>query len=170
MTGYESLEPKPDDESTATAEHGGGKQISSPPPPPGAQLSPRERKVWDYICLMLRREGLAHMTAGIAIAIVCKTFIRWINTELELQNFEASNSGSYFIKTPNGMDQPHQLFYASNKLRQELLRCLPESCLTLPSSVVARAKAGDAGLQDDLFDSLQEHAAVPRASSSAMSH
>lgn len=140
----------------------GDKQVLSPGTPPGAQLSPRERKVWDYICAALRDAGLPHLTAGIAIAVVCKTFIRWVNTELELQNFEASNGGSYFIKTKTGFDQPHQLFYAATSLKKELLTWLPESCLTLPSSVMARAKLGDEGQQDDLFGDLLAHATAER--------
>ncbi|WP_247308234.1 P27 family phage terminase small subunit [Ralstonia pseudosolanacearum] len=136
---------------------GGGKEIRSPAPPPGTNLTPRERKVWDYICAQLREAGMPHLTAGIAIAVVCRTFIRWVNTELELQNFEASNGGSYFIKTPKGYEQPHQLFYAAAAIKKELLTWLPESCLTLPSTVTARAKLGDEGVQDDLFAELFEH-------------
>lgn len=146
----------------------GGKEIRSPAPPPGTQLSPRERKVWDYICAALREAGLPHLTGGIAIAVVCKTFIRWVNTELELQNFEASNGGTYFIKTKTGFDQPHQLFYAATTLKKELLTWLPESCLTLPSSVMARAKLGDEGQQDDLFGELLAHAREERRSTSTV--
>ncbi|VVE28378.1 hypothetical protein PPN31114_03522 [Pandoraea pneumonica] len=143
-----------------------GKKLLSPKPPPGTQLSPRERKVWDYICHVLREEGLPHMTAGLAIAVVCKTFIRWVNTELQLQEFEASNSGSYFIKTKTGFEQPHQFFYAAQTLKTELLKWLPESCLTLPSSVMARAKLGDDGQQDDLFGDLLQSALAAPASKS----
>lgn len=140
----------------------GDKRLRSPAPPPGVQLSPRERKVWDYICAALRDDGMPHLTAGIAISVVCKTFIRWVNTELQLQEFEASNNGSYFIKTKTGYDQPHQLFYAAAGLKKELLTWLPESCLTLPSSVMARAKLGDEGVQDDLFGDLLAHATAER--------
>ncbi len=136
---------------------GVGKETRSPPPPPGVELSPRERKVWDYICAQLREAGMPHLTAGIAIAVVCRTFIRWVNTEMELRNFEASNGGSYFIKTPKGYDQPHQLFYAASSIKKELLTWLPESCLTLPSTVTARSKLGDEGVQDDLFADLFDH-------------
>lgn len=145
------------DESPPARAVGNGKEIKSPAPPPGTQLSHRERKVWDYICKSLRESGLPHLTSGIAIAVVCKTFIRWVQTELELQEFEAKNNGSYFIKTKNDYQQPHQLFYAAGALKKELLTWLPESCLTLPSSVMARAKLGDEGVQDDLFADLYEH-------------
>ncbi|MGC5885720.1 hypothetical protein [Ralstonia pseudosolanacearum] len=155
LTGVEAYTPP--------APSGAGDKQRSPAPPPGAQLSPRERKVWDYICAALRDAGLPHLTGGIAIAVVCKTFIRWVSTELELQNFEASNGGSYFIKTKTGYDQPHQLFYAAATLKKELLVWLPESCLTLPSSVMARAKLGEEGQQDDLFGDLLAHATAERS-------
>lgn len=132
--------------------------IKSPKSPPGAALSPRERKVWDYICQHLREAGLEHLTGGLAIAVVCKVFIRYISTERELQEFEASNNGSYFVKTKSGFQQPHQLFYAANDLRNQLLKCLPETLLTLPAVVQARAKLGDADKQDDLFDAVARHA------------
>ncbi|WP_231408990.1 P27 family phage terminase small subunit [Ralstonia solanacearum] len=141
---------------------GSGKAVRSPPPPPGTKLSSTERKVWDYICQCLREEGLPHLTAGIAIAVVCKTFIRWVRAEAELQNFEASNKGSFMVTTPNGHSQPHQLYFATRNLKGELLKWLPESCLTLPSSVMARAKLGDEGTQDDLFGDLLAHASAER--------
>ena len=140
----------------------GGKAVRSPPPPPGTKLSPTERKVWDYICQALREEGLPHLTAGIAIAVVCKTFIRWVRAEAELQNFEAGNNNSFMVVTPNGHSQPHQLYFVTRTLKGELLKWLPESCLTLPSSVMARAKLGDEGMQDDLFGDLLEHARAER--------
>lgn len=140
-----------------------GKAVRSPPPPPGTKLSSSERKVWDYICRCLCEEGLPHLTAGIAIAVVCKTFIRWVRAEAELQNFEASNGGSFMVVTPNGHSQPHQLYFVTGKLKAELLKWLPESCLTLPSSVMARAKLGDEGTQDDLFGDLLDHARAERS-------
>ncbi|WP_003276079.1 hypothetical protein [Ralstonia solanacearum] len=105
---------------------------------------------------------MPHLTAGIAIAVVCKTFIRWVRAEAELQNFEASNKGSFMVTTPNGHSQPHQLYFATRNLKGELLKWLPESCLTLPSSVMARAKLGDEGTQDDLFGDLLAHASAER--------
>lgn len=158
------MEPDFDDALTLPDEEGNsaltsvGKQSRSPRPPPGTQLTQRERKVWDYICAVLREEGLPHLTAGLAIAVVCKSFVRYVTTEVLLAQFEEKNGGSYFIKTPNGHEQPHQLFYATQSLKADLLKWLPESCLTLPSSVMARAKMGDAGVQDDLFGDLLAHA------------
>ncbi len=138
-----------------------GKKLRSPAPPPGAQLGARERKVWDYICRVLREDGMPHLTAGIAIAVVCRTFIRWVDTEVRLADLEKT-TGTYFVKTPNGFEQPHQFFYAAAALKKELLQWLPESCLTLPSTVIARAKLGDEGVQDDLFGDLLAHARAER--------
>ena len=142
----------------------GGKEIRSPEPPPGAQLSPRERKVWDYICAVLREQGMPHLTGGIAITIICKTFVQYIQTELELQNYVAGNGGSILQKSQKSdYTQPHPLYYAARDIKQELLKWLPEACLSLPSAVMARAKLGEEGQQDDLFSDLLEHARADRS-------
>lgn len=144
---------------------GDEKEIQSPPVPPGTQLDARERKVWDYICRMLTNAGMPHLTAGIAIAVVCRTFIRWVDTEIRLSELEKT-TGTYYVTTPNGFVQPHQYFFAAAKLKEDLRKWLPESCLTLPSTVTARAKLGDEGQQDDLFGELVAHARVERKSTS----
>lgn len=149
---------------SSTAVRTGGKEVVSPEPPPGAQLSPRERKVWDYICAMLRAEGLPHRTGGMAIAIICKTFIHYINAELELQEFVAGNNGSILLKAKKSdYSQPHPLYYAARDLKQELLKWLPEACLSLPSAVMAKAKMGEDSQQDDLFGDLLAHAQRERS-------
>lgn len=137
----------------------GDKEIRSPEPPPEAHLSPRERKVWDYICEVLREEGLPHRTGGIAITVVCKTFIQYVQTERELQNFIAGNGGSILQRSSKSdYSQPHPLYYAARDIKAELLKWLPEACLNLPSTVMAKAKMGEQGVQDDLFSDLLEHA------------
>ncbi|AIU28371.1 hypothetical protein LV28_18975 [Pandoraea pnomenusa] len=135
-----------------------GKQIVSPPPPPGVHFESAHRKVWDYLCVALREEGVPHRTAGIVLAIVCVDFVRWVKAELQLRDFEKINHGSFMVVTPNGHTQPHQLYYAAKSLKEGLLKCLPEACLTLPSMLVAQTKMGDPNPQDDLFDQLVEHA------------
>lgn len=131
--------------------------VQSPKPPPGADLSPRERKVWDYICQQLTAAGLEHLTCGLTISIVVRTYIRWIDAERTLANVEAANNGTYFITTPNGHAQPHQAFYVVKGLKQDLLKWLPEACLTLPSVATAKSKLGNGAPQDDLFDNLVGH-------------
>ncbi|MBN3004503.1 P27 family phage terminase small subunit [Chromobacterium alkanivorans] len=132
--------------------------IKSPPPPPGCDLSPRERKVWDYICKNLSAAGLEHLTCGLTISVICRTYVRWIDAERKLAEVEEKNGGTYFVSTPNGYEQPHQAFHVARNLKGELLKWLPESCLTLPSVVTAKAKLPDLTPQDDLFDSAVNHA------------
>lgn len=134
-----------------------GQTVKSPSTPPGASLTPRERKVWDYICHSLRDVGLEHYTCGLTISIICRTYVRWLDAERQLAEFEDENGGTYFVTTPNGHVQPHQAFYVVRNLKAELLKWLPESCLTLPSVVTARSKMPTASPQDDLFDNLVGH-------------
>jgi hypothetical protein len=133
-------------------------EISSPDKPPG-DLSTQERRVWDYICARLREAGIDHTTFGLAGMIVAKTYIRWVQAEAKLEQVMADNGGSYLTTTPNGYEQPHQIFYAARDLKKELLAWLPECALTIPSLATIRAKAGDQSQQDDLFADLVNHAA-----------
>ncbi|WP_244121977.1 P27 family phage terminase small subunit [Burkholderia gladioli] len=137
---------------------GVGKAIESPPPPPGVHFESTHRKVWDYLCHALRAEGVPHRTAGVALSIVCVDFVRWVKVELQLRAFEQTNMGSFMVTTPNGHSQPHQLYYAAKSLKEGLLKCLPEACLTTPSMLIAKSKMDDSEQQDDLFDQLVSHA------------
>lgn len=142
-----------------TPARAGSTDVQSPDVPPGVQLSHQERQVWNYICTVLREEGLPHRAAGLAIVIVCKTFMQYVRTEIELQNFIASNGGSILQRSSKSdYSQPHPLYYAARDIKSELLKWLPEACLSLPSAVVAKAKLGEQGQQDDLFSELLEHA------------
>ncbi|MEN7429664.1 P27 family phage terminase small subunit [Chromobacterium sp. TRC.1.1.SA] len=129
--------------------------IKSPSTPPGAKLSPRERKVWDEICDSLRAAGMEHLTAGLAISVICRTFIRLQDAEEELSKVIERNGGSYVIDV--GKDKPyfqaHPIYSITVSLKEELRKWLPESCLTLPSAAAVKAKLGDKAPQDDLFDS-----------------
>ncbi|ONO28876.1 hypothetical protein A8D71_26800 [Burkholderia cenocepacia] len=101
---------------------------------------------------------MPHRTAGVALAIVCVDFVRWVKVELQLRDFEKINNGSFMTVTPNGHSQPHQLYYAAKSLKEGLLKCLPEACLTTPSMLIAKSKMDDSDQQDDLFDELLNHA------------
>ncbi|WP_063915332.1 hypothetical protein [Burkholderia stagnalis] len=142
----------------STASNRVGKRIESPSPPPGVHFESSHRKVWDYLCMALRDEGVPHKTAGIVLAIVCIDFVRWVKAELQLRDFEKLNNGSFMVTTPNGHVQPHQLYYAAKALKDGLLKCLPEACLTLPSMLIAKSKMEPDDPQDDLFDQILEHA------------
>jgi hypothetical protein len=135
-----------------------GKRIESPPPPPGVHFTSQHRKVWDYLCLMLREEGIPHKVGGIALAITTIDFVRWVKAELQLRDHEAINGGSFMVVTPNGHSQPHQLFYVAKSLKEGLLKCLPDACLTVPSMLIAKSKMEPDDPQDDLFDQILDHA------------
>jgi hypothetical protein len=57
------------------------------------------------------------------------------------------------VKTPNGYEQPHQCYYMARNLKTELLRMLPEACLTIPSFAKVK-QAMREPQQADMFDPL----------------
>jgi hypothetical protein len=156
----------PNDTNTTTAEgesarpqsDRAGKRVESPPPPPGVHFTSQHRKVWDYLCAVLREEGVPHKVGGIVLAVAVIDFVRWVKVELQLRDFETMNRGSFMVTTPNGHTQPHQLFYTAKALKEGLLKCLPDACLTVPSMLIAKSKMEDPDPQDDLFDALLDHA------------
>jgi hypothetical protein len=136
----------------------------SPPPPPGLK-SEREIEVWEYICAQLRQAGIEHRTFGLAAAVVCSVYVEWMDSRVLLDEFKAQNGGSYMTTTPNGYQQPHQVFYVVEKLRRDLLQWLPECCLTIPAYATAKSKLGvDDGQRDLPLEDLVEHAIADRES------
>ena len=136
----------------------------SPDRPPGLD-KPREIEVWDYICEQLRLAGIEHRTFGLAAVMVCSVYVEWLDARVRLQAVKDENGGTYMVKTPNGYEQPHQIFYVVEKLRRDLLQWLPECCLTIPSFATAKSKLGDDGGQRDLpLEDLVEHAIAERES------
>ncbi|WP_447988325.1 P27 family phage terminase small subunit [Achromobacter spanius] len=133
-----------------------GKAVS-PERPPGL-TAPREIEIWNYICEQLRTAGIEHRIFGLAGALVCNAYAEWLEARETLEEFKTRNKGSYYVKTPNGYEQPHQSFYVAEKLRRELLQYLPECCLTIPSFANVRSKLGDDGQQDLQFGDLVGHA------------
>lgn len=130
----------------AQAPHRG--EVVSPDCP--IQFSSEEQQVWNYICDQLRKAGLLHMTAGIAISVIVKKYRRWLTAIEDLDNFLEESGGSIMVKTPNGYEQPHQLVHYVDKQEKELLRWLPSCCLTIPT--FAKVKALEKGAeQGDLF-------------------
>ncbi|AYF88633.1 hypothetical protein D6Z43_16305 [Pseudomonas sp. DY-1] len=123
-------------------------EVASPDCP--IAFSPEEQQVWDYICDQLRKAGLLHMTAGIAISVIVKKYRRWLTAIEDLDKFLDESGGSIMVKTPNGYEQPHQLVHYVDKQEKELLRWLPSCCLTIPT--FAKVKALEKGAeQGDLF-------------------
>jgi len=107
--------------------------IASEIPAPPLKLSPREKKAWDHVTKALQEYGLIHRTDAMMIAVICRTFIRWADAEEQLSDYAKNHNDSYIITTPNGYEQPHQLFYLARTLKRELLQWLPEAAMTIPS-------------------------------------
>lgn len=113
-------------------------------------FSQDEQQVWDYICAQLRKAGLLHLTAGIAISVIVKKYRRWLSAIEALDEYMDANNGSFQVKTPNGYEQPHQLVHYVDKQEKELLRWLPSCCLTIPTFAKVKALEKEGG-QGDLF-------------------
>ena len=104
-------------------------EIAKPP----VRLNAREKKIWAYVTDALHEYGLIHRTDGLMMTIIVRTFDRWVQLEEELQDYAKKNAGSFIVRSPNGYEQPHQLFYAARDLKNELLKWLPEAALTITS-------------------------------------
>lgn len=107
--------------------------IASEIPAPPLKLTPTEKKAWDHVTQALQEYGLIHRTDAMMIAVIVRTFARWVEAEDQLNRYAKDNAGSYIVKTPNGFEQPHQLFYLARTLKRELLQWLPEAAMTIPS-------------------------------------
>lgn len=138
--------------SAAAPKASGEQQVQSPPPPPLANLTTTERRVWEYICEQLREAGVEHRTAGITIKIVCRTYIDWIAAVKECEE-----QGRYIeSKNGNPYEAPHS--YTEKQLKRDLLKWLPQACLTIPS--LAKTQGEKGGDQGDLFGELLGYAAA----------
>ncbi|MDR3427953.1 P27 family phage terminase small subunit [Silvimonas sp.] len=127
-------------------------ELHSPEPPPGANLTTQERRVWNYICDGLRESGIDHRAAGITIKVICQTYVDWLDA------IKLCTKHGRYLTSKNG--DPYDAPHSNNEKRckQDLLKWLPEACLTIPSMTAAQAKLGDEGPQDDLFGDLVTHA------------
>ncbi|KQV78484.1 hypothetical protein ASD15_21980 [Massilia sp. Root351] len=130
-----------------------GVATKSPDPPPGVQLSPVEREIWDYICRHLREAGIEHLTSGMTVVIVARTYVAW-EESIQL----CLEKGRVQISKKNGYATPYPWANDEQRLKMELGQWLPKLCLTIPSLQRVRKDAGPQGQQDDLFASLVNHA------------
>ncbi len=101
-------------------------------PEPPTKLSAKEKSVWIYVTQALLNYGLIHKTDGMLLTVIVKTFVSWVKAEEKIIEIE-KETGSIYVKTPNGFEQPHQAVYEARKLKRELLQWLPEAALTIPS-------------------------------------
>lgn len=138
---------------------GGGKAtapnidlVTSPSPPPLIGLTTSERRVWDYICESLRAANVEHITAGLPIAMIVRTYTDWIAAAKrcdEEGRVQKSDKG-WASETPWAADE--------RRLKSELSQWLPKACLTIPALTRVKKDLGVPDGQDDLFTSLVNHA------------
>jgi phage terminase small subunit len=115
------------------------------------KLSAREKAVWHYLVEALKRYCLIHKTDAPLLTIIVRIFVQWCDAEQQLQAHAKANDGSFMTKTPNGFEQPHQLYYVARDLKRQLLQWLPEAALTIPS--FTKLTGGDAApLTPDMFE------------------
>ena len=114
------------------------------------KMTAPEKRVWAYVTASLKDAGLIHKTDAMMLHVIVKTFCRWVDAEAELEKYVEKNN-TFIVRTPNGYEQPHQLFHVASKLKKELLDWLPEACLTIPSFRKAKNLMGQPA-QPGLFD------------------
>lgn len=137
--------------------------VEIPAPPPGHNLDRNGRRLYDWICEALIKDGRKISAAGIQIVLLVHTFQSW-STDMklcvELGRYGTSENG-------NRYELPHS--YNERNSRSEIKRELPEACLTVMSQIEARLKESKVvgGQQDDLFADLLEHAKSRPSASSA---
>jgi phage terminase small subunit len=125
--------------------------IAPEKPSPLAKLSTRERRVWNYLVKALADYGLVHRTDAPLLMIVVRVFVQWLDAEEQLAELVVK-SGSYIIKTPNGYEQPHQLYYVAKDLKRQLLQWLPEAALTIPSFAKLTEGGDELPKTPDMFE------------------
>jgi hypothetical protein len=130
----------------------GSADIESPVPPPAIDLKDDEHQVYEYICESLRRAGIEHLTAGMPIAVIVRTFCDWIEASKKC----ALEGRTQVSKT--GWVTPLPWADDEKRLKMELGQWLPKACLTIPSLARVRKDTGEKSGQDDLFGDLVGHA------------
>lgn len=127
-------------------------EIDSPAAPQQLQLTDSEQELYDYICDSLRKAGIEHMTAGIPIAVIVRTFADWLKAveKCEKEGRTQTSKTGWVTEMPWAKDEV--------RLKMELGQWLPKACLTIPSLARVRKDTGVQGAQDDLFGALVGHA------------
>lgn len=127
-------------------------KIESPAAPELIRLSEDEQQLYEYICDSLRRAGIEHLTAGLPIAVIVRTFANWLKACAlceEKGRTQTSKTG-WVTEMPWAKDEA--------RLKMELGQWLPKACLTIPSLARVRKDVGPGVQQDDLFGALVSHA------------
>ena len=125
--------------------------IESAVPDMPAKLSPKEKKVWHHVTAALLEYGLVHRTDGLALTVICRTFVDWVEATEQLDKYKAENGGNYITESANGYRTPHPLYYVARDHKKSLLQWLPEAALTIPSFQKIKGGSIDSP-QGTLFD------------------
>ena len=126
--------------------------IEPPAVPPLIGFDTNQRRIWKYICDSLAASGLEHMTAGLPIAVIVRTYSDWIDAldECEKKGRYQTSQNGWASEAPWAADE--------RRLKSELGQWLPKACLTIPSLTRVKKDMGISSGQDDLFADLVDHA------------
>jgi hypothetical protein len=127
--------------------------VQVPDPPPGSRLDRQARRIYEYLCVILSRDGRNVQTAAVHLVMLTYTIHTWsqdLKLCLDLGRYRLTDNG-------NRVEQPHS--YNERNGRAQIMKDLPEACLTVMSNIEARLKESKSGSdgQDDLFDALVSH-------------
>jgi P27 family predicted phage terminase small subunit len=125
--------------------------IESAVPDMPAKLSAKEKKVWHHVTAALLEYGLVHRTDGLALTIICRTFVDWVEATEQLDKYKADHEGNYITESANGYRSPHPLYYVARDHKKSLLQWLPEAALTIPSFQKIKGSSVESN-QGSLFD------------------
>lgn len=126
--------------------------VESPGIPPLIALDTSERRVWKYICDSLQAAGLEHVTAGLPIAVIVRTYTSW------LESVKTCEEKGRYQQSQNGWSSEAPWAADERRLKSELSQWLPKACLTIPSLSRVKKDQGIGSGQDDLFGELLGHA------------
>ncbi|WP_230403814.1 P27 family phage terminase small subunit [Undibacterium curvum] len=125
--------------------------INSPEPPPGMDFDGDEKKIYEYLCCVLRDAGLEHMTAGMPLAVIVRTYRQWLYALRECEEKGRTQVAK------SGWAQAAPWAEDEKRLKMELGQWLPKACLTIPSLARVKKETGAVSGQDDLFQDLVSH-------------
>jgi hypothetical protein len=125
--------------------------VDSPRVPPLANLDTKQKLVWKYICESLAASGLEHITAGLPIAVIVRTYTDWLDAVkvCETKSRYQTSANGWVSEAPWAADE--------RRLKSELAQWLPKACLTIPSALRAKKDSGVESGQDDLFGAIANH-------------
>jgi hypothetical protein len=132
--------------------------IESPKPPPAIELNERRAAGVRVHLRVLRQAGIEHLTAGMPIAVIVRTYAQW------LEACEKCDTKGRYQTSTTGWQSLQPWAQEEQRLKQELGQWLPKACLTIPvAGAGAQGQRASPGGQDDLFADLVAHATASRA-------